>query len=209
MKRQRKKHGYFVTFEGPEGSGKSTQIRRLANALRQRHFEVQIFREPGGTRISEAIRRILLDFKNQKLTPEVELLLYLAARAQIVDEKIRPALKRRQIVICDRFEDSTWAYQGFGRGFSLGLIRSMSLFARGDLVPDRTFFLDLDPREGFRRIGRRDRMEKQSMVFHHKVRRGYRKLARMFPKRIMTLAARVPEELLARKVLEAVLYDLG
>ena len=197
------KKGMFITFEGPEGSGKSTQIRRAAAVLRRRGVPVMLLREPGGTKISEAVREILLDRKNNKMFAETELLLYLAARAQILREKIFPALAKGIAVICDRFEDSTLAYQGFGRKMPLKDIETVSrLFVRGDFRPCLTFLLNIDPREGMKRGGRHDRMEKQSYEFHQKVQRGFLALARRNPKRFVVLDARLSIETLARKIEE-------
>lgn len=185
------KRGYFITFEGTEGSGKSTQIAAAIGHLRRRGFAPIFVREPGGTRIGESIRDLLLNKKLQEMNDGTELLLYLAARAQIVSEKIVPALKLGKIVVCDRFEDSTLAYQGFGRGLPIQAIEEVSrLFVRGRLAPDLTFLLDIHPREGMKRGGRRDRMERQSYSFHERVRRGFLKLASSHAKRFVVLDAR-------------------
>lgn len=182
--------GYFITFEGVEGSGKSTQIKKAAAFLASKGYDVVTLREPGGTRVSEVIRQILLNKENTEMSAETELLLYLAARAQIVREKILPALTRGKVVICDRFEDSTLAYQGSGRGFSLKAIQQVSrLLVRGNLQPDLTFVLDMDPSKGMRRGGRHDRMERQSLKFHHKVRRGFLEIVRRNPRRCKILNA--------------------
>ncbi len=182
--------GYFLTFEGTEGSGKSTQIRLAAGYLRRLGYRVVLLREPGGTRVSEAIRRILLHRDFDAMTPEADLLHYLAARAQLVREKILPALKQGTVVICDRFEDSTLAYQGYGRGFSLKQIETVSReIVRGTCVPDLTVVLDIDPRAGMKRGGREDRMEKQAMSFHRRVRRGFLCLARRRPQRFLIVDA--------------------
>ena len=184
------KRGLWITFEGPEGSGKSTQIRRVAAQLRKSGWKVISLREPGGTKISEAIREILLDRKNLRMTIETELLLYLAARAQIVREKIFPALDRGCAVLCDRYEDSTLAYQGFGRGMSVeGILELSQKWVRGNRVPEKTFLLDVDPRLGLRRGERHDRLELQSMKFHESVRKGFLSLASSNPKRIIVLDA--------------------
>lgn len=172
------KKGLLITFEGTEGGGKSTQIQKACAYLESKGKKVLLLREPGGTRVSEAIRNIILDKNLTDMKPETELLLYLAARAQIVREKIEPALKAGKIVICDRYEDSTLAYQGYGRGFKSADILAVSrLFVRGTFTPDLTFLLDIHPRLGMKRGGRHDRMEKQSFVFHEKVYRGFKALA--------------------------------
>lgn len=170
--------GLFITFEGTEGSGKSTHIRAAASYFRRKGKRVLILREPGSTRVSEAIRRILLDPKHKGMSKETELLLYLAARAQLVREKIIPALRAGQVVISDRYEDSTLAYQGFGDGIPLNRIESISTFVRGYLKPDLTFVLDINPTIGLRRGGRHDRVEKKSDAFHVRVRRGFLAIAR-------------------------------
>jgi dTMP kinase len=202
------KKRFFITFEGSEGSGKSTQIKRLAADLKKRGYRVLVLREPGGTRISEAIRRILLDRKFKVMSPKAELLLYLAARAQVVFEKIVTALQRGEVVICDRFEDSTLAYQGFGRKISFKIIDTLSRFVRGPLRPDLTIVLDIDAKQGMKRGGRKDRIERESYAFHGRVRRGFLKLARKDPKRFMILDALADKEIIARKILERVHCEL-
>jgi len=180
----------FLTFEGGEGAGKSTQIKRLSAYLRQKGYGVVILREPGGTRVSEAIREILLNADYKEMVPETELLLYLAARAQIVREKILPALEQGKAVICDRYEDSTRAYQAYGRGLSGAGIESVSrLFVRGRLRPDLTLVLDLPPSRGLARKGGRDRLESESLSFHQRVRKGYLSLARKEPGRFAVIRA--------------------
>ena len=186
-------NGFLITFEGTEGSGKSTQIKKAAAHLKARGWSVLLLREPGGTRVSEAIREIILNKKYKEMADSAELLLYLAARAQIVNEKILPALKKGRVVICDRFEDSTLAYQGYGRGISVKAIQQVSrLFVRNRLQPQLTILLDVDPKTGLKRGGRHDRMERQSLLFHKKVRRGFLELARRNPKRTRVLDARRP-----------------
>ena len=186
------KRGVFITFEGAEGSGKSTHIRFAASFFRKKRRRVLLVREPGSTRVSEAIRKVLLDPENKGMTRETELLLYLAARAQLVRGKIIPALKSGKVVISDRFEDSTLAYQGFGEGIPLSTIERLSKSVRGNLKPDLTFILDVEPKRGFRRGGRRDRVEKKSDAFHARVRRGFLTLARKNPKRIILLRTDQP-----------------
>ena len=188
------KKGYFITFEGAEGSGKSTQIRKAVAFLKKKGRSVVMLREPGGTRISEAIRAILLDKDLKEMGPVTELLLYLAARAQIVHEKIIPALKKGEVVICDRFEDSTRAYQGFGRGLSLAAIEEASRLVRGTLKPDLTFVLDIDIAKGLARGGRHDRIEREALSFHRRVRRGFLALAKKEPRRMVVLDTGKPIE---------------
>ncbi|HNX68794.1 MAG TPA: dTMP kinase [Candidatus Omnitrophota bacterium] len=201
--RDDKKHrGYFITFEGSEGAGKSTQIRNAVAFLKQRGCSVVMLREPGGTRISEAIRNILLDKENTEMAHVTELLLYLAARAQIVREKILPALQQGKVVICDRFEDSTRAYQGFGRKLSLAAIEQAGRLVRGNLKPDLTFVLDIDSEKGLQRGGRHDRIEREVMSFHRRVRQGFLAIARKEPKRMTVLDASKPVEWIRLKVQE-------
>ena len=196
------KKGIFVTFEGAEGSGKSTQIRAAAAFLRKKGRSVLMLREPGGTRISEAIREILLDKNLKEMDPVTELLLYFSARAQIVREKILPALRKGKVVICDRFEDSTRAYQGFGRGISLKDIDQVSRLVRGQLTPDMTFVLDIDIKKGLARGGRHDRIEREVLSFHQRVRRGFLTLAQKEPRRITVLDTSKPVDWVSQKIRE-------
>ncbi len=181
------KKGYFITFEGAEGSGKSTQIRFAVQLLKRMGYPVVFLREPGGTKVSEAIRKVLLDKRLKEIRPETELLLYLAARAQLVREKIAPALNQGKIVVLDRYEDSTVAYQGYGGGIPIKTIEALSRFTRGSTVPHLTFLLDVETRQGLKRSGRGDRVEQKSVAFHEKVRRGFLSLARETPKRFVVL----------------------
>ncbi len=194
--------GYFITFEGAEGSGKSTQIRNAAAFLKKKGRRVLMLREPGGTRISEAIRAVLLDKHLNEMTAVTELLLYLAARAQIVREKILPALKKGKVVICDRFEDSTRAYQGFGRGLSLKAIEQANELVRGSLRPDLTFVLDIDSAKGLKRGGRHDRIEREALSFHRRVRQGFLAIAKRNPKRMVVLDTSRPVDKVRQKVRE-------
>ena len=196
------KKGYFITFEGAEGSGKSTQIKQAARFFRMRKNSVLLLREPGGTRISEAIRAILLNKDLKEMSPVTELFLYLSARAQIVHEKILPALKKGKVVICDRFEDSTRAYQGFGRKISLKAIEEASKLVRGDLKPDLTFVLDIDIKKGLKRGGRHDRIEREALSFHERVRRGFLALAKKEPRRMVVLDTSKPVASVSQKVRE-------
>lgn len=182
-----KKRGCFITFEGPEGSGKSTLIREAQRLLGQWGFQVLVLREPGSTAISEKIRKILLDNKHHEILLETELFLYLAARAQIVRERILPSLSRGKIVICDRYHDSTVAYQGYGAGLSLKMIERCRKLATAGLEPDLTFLLDVESAKGLRRSGRRDRMERKSKAFHRRVRHGFLALAKKERSRIVVI----------------------
>lgn len=188
----------FVTFEGPEGSGKTTQIQLLADALHARSLDVLTTREPGGTRIGNAIRSLLLNPAHTEMSPRAEALLFNAARAQIVDEVIAPALARGAVVVCDRYADSTLAYQGFGRGQSVDELRQLTEFATGGLTPDLTVYLDVDVEEGLRRKQTQsaeaewNRMEEEALAFHQAVRRGYLQLAADDTERWLVLDATQP-----------------
>lgn len=195
----RKEKGLFITFEGIDGSGKSTQVVTLQRVLERRGYEVMLIREPGGTTIGEKIRSILLDRANDQMTPETELLLYEAARAQIVQEVIAPQLLLGKAVICDRFFDSTVAYQGYARGLSLDSIDFLNRLATGGVEPDITFLLDLPAEEAWkRRHGRslgEDRLEAEGMEFMRRVRAGYLSLATNHPRVHVLDAMLTAEEL--------------
>lgn len=182
--------GLFITFEGVEGCGKSTQIERLRLHLEACGQRVLMTREPGGTPIAEAIRDLLLDPSHHAMSPSAELLLYEAARAQHVDERIRPALESGVTVLCDRFADSTTAYQGAGRGLPLNALEYLHLIATGGVWPDLTFVIDLPVEIGLERArarGRADRMEQEALAFHERVRQGFLELARREPARIRVI----------------------
>jgi dTMP kinase len=192
-------NGIFISFEGSEGCGKSTQIRRLAAFLQTLGREVLILREPGGTPIGETIRHLLKHDKNAAaMTPEAELLLFAASRAQLVREVIRPALEKGIVVLCDRFLDSTTVYQGVARALDSSDVAAINSFAVGELLPDLTLLLDLDVEEGRRRAASRgepvDRMEQEDAGFYEAVRRGYLDLAREYPGRITLIDASLDEE---------------
>jgi len=177
--------GKFITFEGSEGCGKSTQSKLLVEFLKGLGRKVVFLREPGGIKISEKIREILLDAKNDSMSPNCEMLLYMAARAQVVAELIKPALVAGKIVICDRFLDSTIAYQGFGLGMDINLIKSVGKVATGGIKPDLTILLDVPVKKGLaHRAKNKDRIEQRSLNYHAKVRKGYFRLAKQDPKRI-------------------------
>lgn len=185
--------GYFITLEGPEGSGKSTQMGLLATFLREQGRAVVTSREPGGTPIGDQIRHVLHDTANTAMTPAAEVLLYSASRAQLVEQVIRPALAAGEVVLLDRYADSTLAYQGYGRGLDLAKLRALTEFATGGLVPDLTLLLDLDVADGLAR--RRDRGEEmnrldlEALEFHNRVRAGYHDLAAQQPQRWVTIDA--------------------
>ena len=177
--------GKFITFEGSEGSGKSTQSNLLYQYLKRKGFEVVCLREPGGTKVSEKIRKVLLDSHNHAITPISEMLLYMAARSQLVREIIKPALIKGKIVICDRFLDSTFAYQGYGLGINKKLIKDIGDFVIDGIKPDLTIFLDIPVRKGLaHRAFLKDRIEERAFSYHLRVRKGYLKLAACEPERI-------------------------
>ena len=186
-----KQPGMFITLEGPDGSGKSTQALLLIKFLKKAGHEVLHTREPGGDRVAESIRRLLLSPRN-KIVPETELFLYWASRAQHVRQVIDPALARGVIVVCERFNDATIAYQGYGRGVDLKLIRKMNRIASGGLTPDLTFLLDIEPEKGLKKVleakGVKDRFELEKISFHKRVRQGYLKLASQEPRRIKKIS---------------------
>jgi len=183
--------GKFITFEGSEGSGKSTQSKLLAQYLKSKGFKVVYLREPGRTKISEKIRKILLDAQNDSITPITEMLLYMAARAQLVAEIIKPALKSGKVVVCDRFLDSTLAYQGYGLGLDINLIKNVGNFVTEGIKPDLTLLMDLEVKKGLKhRQFTKDRIEKRSLAYHSCVRKGYLTLARLEPDRIKVVKIR-------------------
>ena len=176
----------FITLEGPEGSGKSTQIKRLAKRLELMGFPVITTREPGGTPIGDQIRQVLVRMENKELHPRTEILLFLAARAQLVEQLIKPALQDGKIILCDRYGDSTLAYQGYGHGLDLEKLRQMLDFATDHLKPDLTILLDLDVKLGLMRKKAEDewnRLDAYEVLFHVRVRAGYLNLAREEPNR--------------------------
>ncbi len=182
-----RKKGFFITFEGIDGSGKTTQLRLTEEYLIQRGRAVLVLREPGSTPVSEKIREILLDRRN-RLSAETELLLYEAARAALVRDVIAPALKNGLIVLCDRFYDSTTAYQGYGRGINLSLIDRLNRLAVGKTHPDLTFLVDVDYSTSLRRRKKEsDRLESESAAFFRRVRNGFLALARKEKNRIVVL----------------------
>jgi dTMP kinase len=172
----------FITFEGPEGSGKTTQIALLAKVLMERRPSVLLTREPGGTRIGDAVRSVLLNSDHTEMSARAEALLFNAARAQLVDQVIRPALARGEIVLCDRYGDSTLAYQGYGHGQPLEPLRALIGYATGGLAPSLTIYLDLDVRKGLarKRAGAAEewnRIEEKALAYHEAVRKGYLEMA--------------------------------
>lgn len=188
--------GYFITFEGVEGCGKTTQIKLLSELLAARGIHAVLTREPGGCPIADKIRAILLDAENRALSPLAELMLYAAARAQHVTEVISPALEAGKIVLCDRFSDATLAYQSFGRGIDRGVIDTLNLHACQGVSPDLTILVDCDPRIGLERARQRieatsgpreERFELEELAFHQRVRAGYQQLAADQPERFLII----------------------
>lgn len=190
------RYGFFITLEGPDGSGKSTHAKLLAQFLKDRGYPVYHTREPGGTRLAEQLRRLLLH-PHSRVAPTAELLLYLAARAQHVAEVLRPRLARSETVICERFSDATMAYQGYGRRLELPRVRQLNAFASGGLRPRLTILLDVPTSEGLARVHAQaprqrkapDRLEREVTTFHQRVRRGYLALAAKEPRRIRVVCA--------------------
>ena len=206
------RRGLFITFEGPEGSGKSTQLRLLGKKLRGKNHPVLETAEPGGTPIGMQIRRVLLDAKNQELCPTAELLLMFAARAQNVDQAILPALATGHVVLCDRFTDSTLVYQGAARGLGAEVVYDVDRIACRGLVPDLTVVIDIDVETGLARAHRRNqraqevetRIDEQSLEFHRKVRAAYHQLAEDEPKRVKLVDGSREETEVAEAVWAAV-----
>lgn len=183
---------FFITLEGPDGSGKSTQARLLADYLRTRSPELLYTREPGGTLIGNQVRQVLMDLENTSMHPHTEILLFSASRAQIVHEVIRPHLEDDGLVVCDRFYDSTLAYQGYGHGLDLTALRQITEFATGGLKPDLTLLVDLPVEEGLRRReggGSWNRLDAYDLEFHRRVRHGYHMLMAEEPQRWVVINA--------------------
>ena len=197
--------GVLIALEGVEGAGKSTQLDLLRCELERRGHEVVVTREPGGTPVGERVRAVLLD-PAVELDPRAEALLFAAARAQLVAQVIRPALERGAVVLCDRYLDSSLAYQGTARGLGRAPVEEVNRFATGGLLPDLVVLLDLDPEAGFdRRAERRDRIEVEDLGFHRRVRDAFRELATADPDRFAVVDAAAPADQVAAAVLAAVL----
>lgn len=194
----------FITFEGPEGAGKTTQIRQLETELQALGHDVVRTREPGGDRVGEKVRELLL---HGDMGAEAELLLFAAARAQNVREVVRPALASGKVVLCDRFTDSTIAYQGYARNLPLDLIRQVNTFATGGLIPHRTFLLDLPPAVGLSRQDpdKQNRLDREDLTFHERVRQGFLDVAAAEPERIRVVDASQPAEVVAAELKAAIL----
>ena len=200
--------GYFIVFEGGEGAGKSTQEALLTEALEERGLTVTRTREPGGTPAGEEIRRVVLSPEFEGLDPRAEALLFAAARGEHVARVIRPALERGEVVICDRYLDSSVAYQGYARGLGPRRIRDLSLWATNELLPDLTIVLDIDPADGLGRFTERDRLEAEPLDYHRQVRAAYLALAEEDPERYLVLDARDDIQAIAAAIIARVSGDL-
>ncbi len=202
----------FITLEGPEGSGKSSQLPALADFLRSRGYTVLTTREPGGTSIGDQVRQVLTRMENQGMSPRSETLLFCAARAQLVDQVIRPALARGEVVISDRYADSTLAYQGYGHGNDLAVLRQLLHFATGGLWPDLTLLLDVDSAVGLERRrssgGEWNRLDDYALSFHQRVRQGYLDLARSQPERWVVVDAAQPMDAVQQALRQVILRRL-
>ncbi|MCR5692656.1 MAG: dTMP kinase [Bacilli bacterium] len=190
----------FITFEGGEGAGKSTAIKRIVEKLTSEGYEIVLTREPGGTPIAEEIRNVILDKKNTAMDPRTEALLYAASRRQHLVEKVIPALKEGKLVLCDRFIDSSLAYQGGAREIGIDNVYNMNLFATEGMLPDLTILFDIKPEEGLARIAANsqrevNRLDVEKLAFHNKVRDSFHELAKKFPQRFVIIdASKGPDE---------------
>jgi dTMP kinase len=203
--------GKLITLEGPEGSGKTHQIAALADFLRRLGYSVLATREPGGTPIGDQIRAVLSDLKNTEMRPRTEILLFQASRAQLVEQVIHPHLAGGGLVLCDRYADSTLAYQGYGHGVDLDLLRSIIDFATGGLKPDLTVLLDLDVKEGLKRKtrgGEWNRLDAYALDFHSRVRAGYLQMAQSEPQRWVVVDAGLPPDQVQSAIQKAILARL-
>ncbi|KUK70233.1 MAG: Thymidylate kinase, partial [Anaerolineae bacterium 49_20] len=201
----------FITLEGPEGSGKSSQLPELAEFLRGQGWDVLTTREPGGTLIGDQIRQILMRLDNQELHPRTEILLFLASRAQLVEQVIKPALREGKLVLSDRFGDSTLAYQGYGHGIDLATLRAMLDFATDKLKPDLTLLLDVDVEIGLQRKRKEDewnRLDAYELAFHQRVREGYHQLCQLEPERWRVIDAMQPKDAVQLALRQAVMQFL-
>ncbi|WP_264741062.1 dTMP kinase [Cytobacillus firmus] len=193
------KKGKFITVEGPEGAGKTTIIDMLASNLAKAGYQVLQTREPGGIEIAEQIRSVILDKTNTKMDPRTEALLYAAARRQHLAEKVKPAMDKGFIILCDRFIDSSLAYQGYARGLGIDEVYSINSFAIEGMMPELTLYFDIEPEAGLDRINQHkgrevNRLDLEKLDFHHKVREGYLKLMELYPERIFKIDASRPLE---------------
>lgn len=198
--------GKFVTFEGCEGVGKSRQIKMLEEYLSKNQIKYYLTREPGGTPVSEQIRSVILDGKNVSMTATCEALLYAAARVQLLEQTIKPRLERGELVFCDRYIDSSLAYQGYARGLGVEFISKINDFAIKNFMPDYTVFLKLPPEQAFARKGgvdKNDRLELSGLEFHNKVYRGYLDLAERYPERFIVIDASGERDQTHAKIISA------
>ena len=203
---------FFISIEGPDGSGKSTQARLLADHLADQGHDVLFTREPGGTEIGDQIRRVIMSLDNKRMSPQAEFLLFSSSRAQLVREVIQPKLAAGGVVVCDRFYDSSLAYQGYGHQLDLDQLRSVTEFVTGGLVPDLTLLLDLPSEEGLNRrkeAGLWNRLDDYDLAFHERVRAGYLRLAQAEPQRWVVIDANRSKSEIQSKMQEAVLPRLG
>ena len=203
----------FITLEGPEGSGKTTAVEAAVKELEKRGYQIVRTREPGGTPISEQIRNVILDKENTMMDPRTEALLYAASRRQHLVEKVWPALKEGKIVICDRYLDSSLAYQGGARGLGVDNILNVNLFATENTYPDLTLLFDIKPEEGLKRIAANasievNRLDLEKLEFHNKVRDTFLALAKRYPDRYVIIDASKPREDVAKATLDAILHRL-
>ncbi len=194
----------FITFEGGEGCGKSVQTRALYNRLSKLAIPVVLTHEPGGTPLSKKLRGWLKRADDISISPLTELLLFNASRTQLIDEVIRPELEKGRVVICDRYADSTIAYQSYGRGLDLAMVKAVNDIAAQGLKPDLTVLLDISAEEGLARKKRRDRFEQEDIAFHHRVREGYLKLAKEEPQRWLTIDAAQSKDKIAEVIWQRV-----
>jgi dTMP kinase len=202
---------FFISIEGPDGSGKSTQARLLADHLASQGYAVLFSREPGGTEIGDQIRRVIMSLDNKRMSPQAEFLLFSASRAQLVREVIQPKLAAGGVVVCDRFYDSSLAYQGYGHQLDLDQLRSVTEFVTGGLVPDLTLLLDLPSEEGLSRrkeAGLWNRLDDYDLAFHERVRAGYLRLAQAEPQRWVVIDATRSKAEIQSDMQEAVLSRL-
>ena len=200
--------GKFITFEGCDGCGKSTQLSRLRTYLEEKGIPHIFTREPGGGRISEGIREILLRGKNAEMSDECEALLFAASRAQHIRDRIAPAMEEGKLVICDRYVDSSFAYQAHARGLGMDFVSKINAFAMEQYLPDVTFFIDLSPEEAFARkkgADENDRMEQAGLAFHKKVYEGYLAVAKAYPERVVVVDGRQSIEAIETAVREALI----
>lgn len=203
---EKAKRGKFITFEGCDGCGKSTQLKMMSDYLTKEGVPHIFTREPGGGKISEAIREILLSGKNSEMTDECEALLYAAARVQHLSDRVEPALAKGELVICDRYVDSSLAYQAYARGLGTDFITKINAFALENYLPDVTVFIDLTPEAAFRRkkgADENDRLEQAGMAFHNRVYAGYKKLAEENPNRFVCIDGNKTPQEIFEKIVEA------